>query len=85
MYRAQSDDTSEDADRRQFEILRQMTSSQKAKLMTDLTMMAQRLAFAGLRERHPEATDDEIWLRLAARRLGRDVVLKVYGVDVDEG
>lgn len=79
MYKSQSLDTSEDADRLQFEMLRRMSVSEKARLMTQLTLSAQRLAFAGLRELYPRASDDELWLRLAARRLGNETVRKVYG------
>ncbi len=44
----------------------------------ELTLGVQRLAFAGIRQREPHLTDDEIWLELAARRLGADVVAKIY-------
>lgn len=52
--------------------------------MTGLTLAVQRLAFIGMRERHPGTSDDEIWLRLAAQRLGRDVVKSIYGFDAEE-
>lgn len=79
MYEPQSSDTAETADRVQFEILRQMSPHARLALMTELTLSAQRLAFAGVRLRYPNASDDEIWLRLAARRLGDEMVRKIYG------
>jgi hypothetical protein len=48
-----------------------------------LTLAVQQLAFVGLRQQFPDDSDDEIWLRLAARRLGRDLVKKVYGWEAD--
>jgi hypothetical protein len=84
MYEPQSSDTSEEADRIQFEMLRGMSPQERLALMTELTLSAQRLAFAGLRLRYPNASDDEIWLRLAARRLGIETVRKIYGWRPDE-
>ena len=84
MYEPQSRDTSEQADRVQFEIWSRMSVEQKAQLLTALTRDVQRLAFAGMRARYPEATDDEIWLRLAVQRLGRETVRKVYGWNPDD-
>jgi len=52
--------------------------------MTALTLMVQELAFTGMRMRHPEASDDEIWLRLAVDRLGAEVVKKVYGFEATD-
>ena len=84
MYQPQSRDTSEAADRIQFDLLRRMTPNERAQRMAELTRMVQQLAFAGMRARYPEATDDEIWLRLAAQRLGRETMRKVYGWDPGE-
>lgn len=58
-----------------------MSFAERAERMTALTLAVQELAFAGMKLRHPEADDDEIWLRLAANRLGRALVKKVYGFD----
>lgn len=41
------------------------------------------LARVGIKQRHPNATEDEIRLRLAAIMLGRDLVKEVYGWDPD--
>lgn len=84
MLLMQLDDTTPEAREKQFELLRAMSPSQRAEIMTGLTLAVQRLAFLGMRERYPDASDDEIWLRLAARRLGRDVVKKIYGFDAGE-
>lgn len=72
-------DTSERADEVQFEILRRMTVQQRAEVFTQLCLSVQELAIAGLRRQYPNATEDELLLRLAARRLGNDVVRRVWG------
>lgn len=66
----------------QLELLRNMTPQQKADLVSGLTLAVQQLAFAGIRQTDPLATDDEIWLRLAVRRLGPETVRKVYGFEM---
>ncbi len=76
-------DTSADADAVQLELLRRMSPAEKLRLMTELTWAAEQVALAELRRRHPEASDEELFLRLAVRRLGRDVVRAVYGRDLD--
>jgi hypothetical protein len=72
-------DTSAAADRMQFERLRAMSPEERGEILTSLTLAVQELAIAGLRQRYPEATEDELWLRLAVRRLGADVVQRVTG------
>ncbi|HYC88339.1 MAG TPA: hypothetical protein VEO54_03940 [Thermoanaerobaculia bacterium] len=65
----------------QFDLLRRKTGAERLEMMRQLTLAVQHLAMAGLRARHPDLTDDELWLKLAAQRLGSDVVRKVYGID----
>ncbi len=72
-------DTSPAADRMQFERLRAMSPEERGAILTALTRAVQELALAGLRQRYPAATEDELWLRLAVRRLGADVVQRVTG------
>jgi len=84
MAAGRATDTSERTDEVQFEILRRMTVQQRAELFTQMTLAVQELAMAGLRKQYPNATDDELRLRLAARRLGNDVVRKIWGWAPDE-
>jgi hypothetical protein len=76
-------DTSPAAQAVQDEILRRMTGEERLKIAQELTLGVQYLAFAGLRQQYPDLPDDELWLKLAARRLGVDVVHKVYGREID--
>ena len=76
-------DTTAAADAVQFELLRAMTPMQRAEIFTGLTLAVQELAMAGLRLQFPSASDDELRLRLAARRLGNDLVRRIWGWSPD--
>jgi hypothetical protein len=84
MPRSHPRDTTERADELQFELLRAMTPQQRGEIFTALTLAVQDLAMAGMRLRFPNATDDELRLRLAVQRLGRDVVKRVWGWSPEE-
>jgi hypothetical protein len=77
--RSRPSDTSARADEIQFEILRGMTVQQRAEIFTALTLAVQDLALAGMRERFPNASVDELRLRLAVHRLGAETVRRVWG------
>ena len=47
--------------------------------MRAVTLAANQIALAGLRLRHPDATERELLLVLARLRLGDDLVELVYG------
>jgi hypothetical protein len=71
-------DTSQEAEGRQIEIWRAMSTIEKAQLMSRMTIAVQELALAGIRERHPGASEREVFLRLAVFKLGPELVRKVY-------
>ena len=72
-------DTSANARKVQDEILKRLTPEERLQMVRDLTIGVQDLAFAAIRQAKPQLTDDEIWLELAARRLGWDLVNRIYG------
>lgn len=76
-------DTSADVERLQVERWRQMSPAEKAAIITGLTQAAHDLALAGVRQRYPNATPREHFLRLAVLLLGPDLARKAYP-DVDE-
>jgi hypothetical protein len=78
--RSQLDDTSHDARRVQQALYASMTSAEKLRRMSELTLAANQLALAGLAARYPRESRQELLLRLARLRLGADVVDRVYGV-----
>ena len=82
-YRTQSPDTSREAEEIQFEGYRKMESWQKLAIIDDLNKMVEGLARVGIRERHPDATEEEVRLRLAALRYGREFTIEWFGWDPD--
>ncbi len=76
-------DTTSEVQAKRDELLRAMSGEERLRVVQELTLGVQQLAFAGLRQRHPDLPDDELWLKLAARRLGADVFRKVYGREID--
>lgn len=77
-------DTSSKAAAKYYEVLRELGPLGRLERARQLTLAVQRLAFLGLRERFPDASDDEIWLRLAVRRLGPELVRKIYDFEIDD-
>lgn len=80
-----SRDTSPDVQRMLIARFRTMTPAEKCGLVDSLTRGSEAFALAGIRMRHPDATAEELRLRLGALRIGRDLVLTVYGWDPKEG
>ena len=56
-----------------------MTFAERADRVRAVTLAANQIALAGLRLRHPDATERELLLALARLRLGDDLVELVYG------
>ena len=55
-----------------------MTPDEKAAIVSGLTRTVIDLARAGIRARHPHATERELMLRLAIITLGPELAEKVY-------
>ena len=60
-------------------LLARLSPAERAGRARDLTVGASLVALAGLRGRYPQAGEQELLLRLAALRLGADLVERVYG------
>jgi len=56
-----------------------MSPAEKLECMRAVTLAANRLALAGLRERYPDADEGTLLLRLAQRRLGDELTRRAYG------
>jgi len=72
-------DTSPDAWRQYHEILRRMSPEEKLQRAFELSRLVRSLAEAGLRERFPQATGQEIFLRRVRQEWGPDLFRRVYG------
>lgn len=78
-------DTAAKADAVRLRRYARMTPAEKAARVVDLTRTACLMALAGLRRRHPAATEPELLLRLAALRLGAETVWRAYGWRAPDG
>jgi hypothetical protein len=76
-------DTSPEVDRMMFEIWRRMSYEQKLQKVLSIGRMVNEMVRAYLRTQYPDATPREIELRLAARNLDRETMIKVFGWDPD--
>lgn len=72
-----SRDTSEAADRIVSEGLRRMTPEQRFARAVNLTVWTHRMALAQLRRSHPEDSERQLRLRLAARILDAETMRKL--------
>lgn len=73
-----SADTTAEIEQRQVDAWRQLSPLQRLRLVSDTTRAVTELALAGIRQRYPQASERECFLRLAAIRLGVDTVRRIY-------
>lgn len=73
-----SSDTSLEAERIQVELWRRMSPIEKLRTVTEISRTAEQLSLAGIRLRHPRASEHECMLRLAILKLGRELACRVY-------
>ena len=76
-----SPDTTLDAQRKQYELMRKLSPEQKLSMAFALTNATRQLILADLRQRYPHADGDEIRRRFIARVLPRQDVIRAYGFD----
>lgn len=66
-----------------IQLHRDMPESQRLARVFELCEFQQSLQFASVRAAYPQANEEEVFLRVAARRLGRDLMIKAYNWDPD--
>lgn len=74
-------DTSPEAFAKLVELQQAIPPGQKLKLALEASAALIRLAEEDVRRLYPQADDREVFLRAAARRLGRDLMIRAYGWD----
>jgi len=74
-------DTSPEAHRVLFDLLRNATPSKKLDLTFGLTQALRELVFADIRRQYPRATEEDLRRKLIARLLPREIVISAYGFD----
>jgi hypothetical protein len=77
-------DTSPEQMRRYHERLRAMEPWQRLRTAMALSSAVRELAAAGLRSRHPHASEAEIRVRLAVRLYGREAAVRLFGTVPDD-
>ena len=73
-----SRDSSPEVERLQIALWRRMSPLEKACAVDGLSRAAQELAPAGIRQRHPDASEPECQLRLALLKLGPRLAVRAY-------
>jgi hypothetical protein len=67
-----------------LDLIRGKTPGERIEMAFRLTDLALRMAEAGVRARYPEASEREVFLRSAALRIPRDLMIRAYGWDPEE-
>ncbi len=60
-------------------ILRRLSAWEKANLIADMVESGRELVLLNLRQRYPDASEEEILRYLAERTLGSELATRVYG------
>ncbi len=77
-WKPHAPDTSYEAELVLFDLYRRMTHARKLEIVGELIAMADALATSDERRHHPDADDEEIRLRVLARRFDRPTMLAVW-------
>lgn len=77
-------DTSPEAEKVLIELYRRMPGWQKVQQVLELNRAVNELALADIRRRYPQASERELFLRLASRRLPAETMRRVFDWDPDE-
>ncbi len=64
-----------------MQMLREKTPGERIAMAFEMTEFAVRVMESGVRARYPNASEREIFLRSAALRLPRDLMIRAYGWD----
>ena len=72
-------DTSPEMWKVYIDLLRKMPPSRKLEQTCQCWTFIQAFAESGMRQRHPNADDREIFLRMARQNLGKELFREVYG------
>ncbi len=76
-----SPDTTPEAQRKHYELMRRLSPEQKLSMAFALTDATRTLVLADLKHRFPDADENEIKRRFIARVLSREDVIRAYGFD----
>ena len=74
-----SSDTQSDASQMLLKLIRKKTYADKVYEVFDAYSTGRLLAMAGIKQRCPQATDQEVWEKWAQQHLGTALYKEVYG------
>jgi len=74
-------DTTPEAQRKHYELMRKLSPEQRLSMAFALTDATRNLILADLHHRFPQANENEIKRRFIARVLSREDVIRAYGFD----
>lgn len=77
-------DTHPDAERVLVELMRQAPVWRRLEIVAQMNETVRLLILSGLRQRHPEATAEELRRRMADILLGPDLAARAYGPHLPE-
>ncbi|MFN0149687.1 MAG: hypothetical protein ACKVU1_03125 [bacterium] len=80
-YRTQSRDTSYEAEQFYFAQIRALPIWERAARAMALQEAVERLSEVGIRQRFPDATPEEMRLRIGALRVDRETMIRLYDWD----
>lgn len=76
-----SPDTTPEAQRKHYELMRKLSPEQRLSMAFALTDATRNLILADLHHRFPDADENEIKRKFIARVLSREDVIRAYGFD----
>lgn len=79
--RPQSSDTDPKVEAMMIEHYRSMSPAKKFRMMCELNAAVRTLSLSGIKQRHPNADEEELNKRFAALVLDRDTMMRVYNWD----
>ena len=77
-------DTTPEVQQIHYEMMRGLSAAKRLSLALELTEALRKLILANLRQRFPQASDEDIRRRFIARVLPRADVISIYGFDPGE-
>lgn len=74
-------DTNPRATARYYELLREKSPAERLEMASALTSVVRELSLAGIRRDSPNLTQRQLQAKLAERMYGRDVAVRLFGVE----
>jgi hypothetical protein len=67
-----------------LDLYRKQSAGEKLRCVLDASSLVMTMQMAGIRSMYPQASEREVFLRMAARHLDHDLMIRAYQWDPDE-